>query len=560
MMYQNYFFIKKNQKLFDFIEEFEIQKKDNKKIAIKISNNGKFEGLISLGDLRRLQKKKNQNISVDKFINKDPVIIKDEDLTNDLYQDLNKKIDKKNIKNIEQIILVNRKNIFLKVLDYKFLFNDYEYKNVCVIGLGHIGLPLVVHLLKNFKKVKGFDKNIKKIKNLKKLKLDFYEKNLNTNLKYFLKNKKFEISNNLKKTLAEVYIICLGSDLIGNNIDNSKLIDVANNLGKVLKKYDLVILRGTVPIGASRKIFLKTLTKNTKLKCGEEFYFSYLPERIIEGNALEEIDKIPQLISGYSENCLNQIKIFSNKVFNNTIGLSSIEEGEIIKLASNSYRDLNFAFSNELARIANSYKLSGSKLIEKANYGYERNNISRPSLGVGGFCLPKDPYLFKKSLNKKINGYRLGDLSRKINDGTIKFYGKIIIHNLKSIKKNRYKILIMGLAFKGTPETIDLRNSPGLDLANFIKDRNTEIEFLDPMQNMIQKFSGIKKNYSFCINHSKINNFDMIIIINNHQYFLEMINKNLKTNKTVHKKFIFDCWNLLDKNNIINLNWNYLNL
>ena len=559
-MQQDYFFIKKNQKLFDFIEEFEIQKKNNKKIAIKISNNKKFEGLISLGDLRRLQKKKNKNIIVDEFINKNPIIIKDDELNNDLYQKLKKRINEKNIKNIEQVILVDKKNMFLKVLDIKILFNDYEYKNVCVIGLGHIGLPLAVHLLKSFKKVKGFDKNIKKIQDLKKLKLEFYEKNLNTNLKYSLKNNKLSISSNIKESVAEVYIICLGSDLVKNIIDNRKLIDVAKNLGKVLKKYDLVILRGTVPVGASRKIFLKTLIKNTKLKCGEEFYFSYLPERIIEGNALEEIAKIPQLISGYSENCLNQIKIFSNKVFNNTLSLSSIEEGEIIKLASNSYRDLNFSFSNELARIASFYKLSGSKLIEKANYGYERNNISRPSLGVGGYCLPKDPYLFKKSLNKKVDGYKLADLSRKINNSTIKFYGKLIIDKLKTIKKNKFKVLIMGLAFKGNPETIDIRNSPGLDLANFLKKHKTRVEFLDPMQNMMQKIFGPKDNYSFCINHQKINDCDMIIIINNHQYFLEIINKNLKTNKTIHKKFIFDCWNLLDNNNITNLNWNYLNL
>lgn len=558
MMFRNYFFIKKNQKICDFIEEFEIQNK-NKKIGIKISNNKKFEGMISLSDVGKL-KKKNQNLSIDKFINKTPIKIKENELNNDLYQLLQKKLKKNNVKNIGQVILVDKKNTFLNLLDYKSLFNDYEYKNVCVIGLGHIGLPLIVHLLKSFKKIKGFDKDIKKINNLKKLKFEFYEKNLNINLKNSLENNKIEISRNIKDSIAEVYIICLGSDLVGDKIDNKKLIDAAKNLGKVLKKYDLVILRGTVPVGASRKIFLKTLSKNTKLRCGEEFYFSYLPERIVEGNSLEEFMKIPQLISGYSENCLNQIKIFSNKVFDNILSLSSIEEGEIIKLASNSYRDLSFAFSNELARVANSYKLSGSKLIEKANYGYERNNISKPSLGVGGFCLPKDPFLFKKSLNKKFKGYKLADLSREINDGTIKFYGKIIIDKLKSIKKNKYKLLIMGLAFKGSPETIDTRNSPGIQLANFLKNRKIKIEFLDTMQNVMQKVFGPKNNYSFCLNHKKINDYDMIIIINNHEYFLNTINNNLKTNKTIHKKFIFDCWNLLDQNNVINLNWNYLNL
>ena len=78
---------------------------------------------------------------------------------------------------------------------------------------------------------------------------------------------------------------------------------------------------------------------------------------------------------------------YSKEIFQNVIKLESLEEGEIIKLASNSFRSLNFAFSNEISRISNLYGLSGSELINKANFGYERNNIAKPSLGVGGFCL-----------------------------------------------------------------------------------------------------------------------------------------------------------------------------
>lgn len=559
-MHPDYFFIKKNQRLSDFIEEFEIKKKNNKKIAIKISKNKKFEGLISLGDLRRLQKRNDKNIFVDKAINKHPVIIKEDEFNNNLYQKLKNRIKNKKIKYVDEVILVDKSNNFLKVLDYKTLFRNYNYKNICVIGLGHIGLPLAIHLLKSFKKIKGFDKDKEKIKNLKKGKLEFYEKNLNTILKYSLKNKKLDISNDLKKVESEVYIVCVGSELKGNKIDNKKLINIAKNLSKIIKQDDLIILRGTVPVGTSRQVFLKNLCKMTKLICGKDFYFAYLPERIVEGNALEELNKIPQLISGYSENCLNQIKIFSDKVFNNTLGLSSIEEGEIIKLASNSYRDLNFAFSNELTRIANLHQLSGSKLIEKANYGYERNNISKPSLGVGGFCLPKDPFLFKKSFNQKAKGYKFANLSREINNDTIKFYGNTIIKKLKSVKKNKYRVLIMGLAFKGNPETIDIRNSPGLELANYLKNKKINIDFVDPMQSMMKKLLKINNNFKFCVNKQKINDYDMIVIINNHQSFLDLIDKNLKANKTNHKKFIFDCWNLLDYNNLNNLNWNYFNL
>ena len=235
-MFRDYFFIKKNQKISDFIEEFEIQKKNNKKIGIKISNNKKFEGMISLSDVRKLQKEKDQSEIIDKFINKKPIIVKDNELNNNLYQELQKRFKKNNVKSTSQVILVDQRNTFLKILDYKSLFNDYEYKNVCVIGLGHIGLPLIVHLLKSFKKIKGFDKDKKKINNLKKSKFEFYEKNLNTNLQNSFENKKIEISNDIRKSIAEVYIICLGSDLDGDKIDNKKLIDVAKNLAKILKK------------------------------------------------------------------------------------------------------------------------------------------------------------------------------------------------------------------------------------------------------------------------------------------------------------------------------------
>ena len=86
---------------------------------------------------------------------------------------------------------------------------------------------------------------------------------------------------------------------------------------------------------------------------------------------------------------------FTKRFFSKVVETDSTEESEIIKLTSNAYRDLNFAFANEISRIANSYNLSGFNLIRKANLGYPRNNIDKPSLGVGGFCLPKDVFYLK---------------------------------------------------------------------------------------------------------------------------------------------------------------------
>jgi UDP-N-acetyl-D-mannosaminuronic acid dehydrogenase len=556
----NYYKIKHNQTLGSFIRDFERIKKNDIKLAIKLSKDNELEGIITLGDLRKIiEKKYDIKTLVKDLLNKKPIVVKENELNNNLYELLLKKISRNKDKiDIEEVIVIDKKNKFSRVLSFKSICENYNYKNICIVGLGHIGIPLAIHILKKFKSISGFDIDKKKIKDIKNLKLSFYEKNLDKSLKFYLSNDKFRLTSEIKKVSAEIYIICIGSDLTKNKADNKKLVKVAKNLSKKLKKNDIIILRGTVPVGGSRNLFLKELTKGTSLKPGYDFYFSYMPERIIEGNALEELEKIPQLVSGFSKNCEKEAINFSKNIFNNIVNLSSIEEGEIIKLASNSFRDLNFAFSNEISRIANLNNLSGSRLIEKANYGYSRNNFSKPSIGVGGFCLPKDPFLFKSSI-KNSHSYKLGVVSRKINDETILFYGKNIIRKLNSLKKKSKKILIMGLTFKGFPETLDIRNSPGIELGNFLKKNKIICEYMDPMHKSLKKIIP-KNKFKIIDDKVKLNNYDMIIVINNNQYFFDIIESKLKLNNSKNSKYIFDCWNILNESEITNLNWSYLNI
>ena len=387
--------------------------------------------------------------------------------------------------------------------------------------------------------------------------MNFYEKNLESSLNFYLSKKKLEITSKKNEVAAETYIICVGSDLSNNKANNKNLINIAKLLSKKIKKNDLIILRGTVQVGCSRNIFLKNLKNRTSLVCGKDFYFSYMPERNIEGNALEETEKIPQLVSGYSKNCLDQTINFVKKTFNNFIELKSIEEGEMIKLLSNSYRDLNFSFSNEISRIANKFNLSGSEIIEKANYGYERNNIAKPSLGVGGFCLPKDPILFQKFVNGG-KGYGLGKLSRKINYEVMRFTFNRIIKLLKGKKRNK-KALILGIAFKGLPETIDTRNSSALFLGKFLNKKGVRCDYTDPMSSKIIK-SKQKLGINILKKINNLNAYDLIVLVNNNPYYLHLLEKNLKMNNSKSKKFLFDCWNMVDKNYVKNLNWEYHNI
>ena len=422
--------------------------------------------------------------------------------------------------------------------------------------MGHIGLPLSVFILKKFKNVIGYDISKKKIDDIKKNNLGFHEKNLEKLLINHLKNKRLKLIDKLNDCNSEVYIVCIGTIIKNKKIINKNLKDLARTLSRKIKKGDLVILRGTVSVGTSRELFLRNIIKFSNLKNGKDFYFSFMPERLVEGNALEELEKVPQLVSGSTQKCLQVAYDYSKEIFQNVLKLESLEEGEIIKLASNSFRSLNFAFSNEISRISNLYGLSGSELIKKANFGYERNNISKPSLGIGGFCLPKDPLLFSNNSKKKSN-YKLGKISHDINKEITSFFVSKFLDLLK--KMNEPKILLMGLSFKGVPETLDMRNSTSLEIIKNLLKNKYKCHAYDPLGHILNKNFKIK-NLKILNNNFDINKYDLIIIVNDHPKFFEKIESKLKENRSSKRKYIFDTWNNIDKSFVENLGWKYLNI
>ena len=263
-------------------------------------------------------------------------------------------------------------------------------------------------------------------------------------------------------------------------------------------------------------------------------FLGHMPERIVEGNAINELENLPQIISGSTENCLNRSLNFCKYFFQKVINTVSCEESEIIKLSSNAYRDLNFAFANEISRIANLFNLSGHDLINKANLGYERNSIAKPGLGVGGFCLPKDVFLFNKMSEKKVKGYQFL-ISRAINDNSLERISNKIIF-LLNLKKSG-KVLILGGAFKGVPETIDIRNSSSINLSNKLSKKGIKNFIYDVKGKEIVKVNNYKKNFKFNIN--KISNFDFIILSNNNPKYRDIFLKKSPRKKTKQIKKIF---------------------
>ena len=305
------------------------------------------------------------------------------------------------------------------------------------------------------------------------------------------------------KIHSAIYIISLGTPL---GPDSKALLgpveDVTRDVAGYMTDQDLIILRSTVAVGTSRHL-IEHIPAITNL--------SFCPERTIEGKALEELHTLPQIISGNSAKAEDIAQSYFSTITSSVIKAATLETAELIKLASNSFRDLNFAFANLLALISHQHGVNVSELISLANFRYDRNKIALPGL-VGGPCLEKDSYILSQSLDGKYGDLLLG--ARNLNE---EFPSKAIEFVAQHGASKSTKVLVCGAAFKGEPITSDTRGSfvfeivKGLLNLGISKDN---IIIFDPKVDEV--IHGVQVvNYYTNITHD----FQYMIQLTNHKVF-----------------------------------------
>lgn len=551
--------IKKNFRIIDLLNLFDSHGKKKKYPDLSIYfKKKKFIGILTLGDLRRIRKKtSNLYKPAIKYLNKNPITIQNI-RDGEKYSKILKNCEKKNlsIERVKYIFKLDRNKNLIEIIDGVEFYNNSFFKKISVIGQGHVGLCLSGHLAKTHTNIVGIDSDIKKIKNLKKQRIPIKEPNLNVALMTASLNQNLRFTNKLE--ISEIYIVCFGTENNSFETDNKNLFNFINKLCKIIKKNDLIILRGTLSIGTTKKIS-DIISKKTKLKIGKEFYLSYSPERIVEGNAMNELENIPQIVSGMTVNCLTKALSFWKNFVKETIKTKNTDEAEIIKLLNNAHRLYSFSFANMTSVIAEKYNLNTYDLIGKVNYGYPRNPISKPSVGIGGFCLIKDFKILSQSSKLSIFKSEFKILNE---------VNKIIINTpLRSIRKfekkekrKLSKILIFGFAFKGVPQTNDCRNSPGLILSRNLLLNNYKVYLYDNIAKLEDVNSNDKKELNFInkITQEYINNMDAIVIMNNHEKNEEIISRYLK--KQTKNKLFFDSFSQFDSKVLLELNYYYATL
>ena len=374
-----------------------------------------------------------------------------------------------------------------------------------IIGLGYVGLPLAgVFAKKNFNVI-GFDIDPNKIDMLNQSK-----SYINHIKSKFLEsiNKKFTATTNFKNIQdVDVIIICLPTPLTRKkNPDLSFITSTLNIIKKYLKKGQIIILESSTYPGSTRQM-IEPIIKQKKFILGNNFFLGYSPEREDPSNKKYNISNIPKLLSGSTLECKNITSLLYSKVVKKIVLMSSLEAAEFTKIFENTFRSINIALVNELKLLATKTKLNINEIISAAStkpFGFK---AFQPGPGVGGHCIPIDPYYLSWVGKKNSIKMNFIGLAGKVNDMMPKW---IISESLKG--RNIKKALILGVAYKKNVD--DMRESPALEFIKIFQKKGIKVDYHDPYIKIIKtrKFKRTMKS----IDLKKISNYDIVYLLTNH--------------------------------------------
>lgn len=415
--------------------------------------------------------------------------------------------------------------------------------SIAVIGIGYVGLPLCLRFLKTGYKVYGIDKDVNKIKSIKKGR-SYISSIQNKEIKYAI-SKKFETTSDfsiIKK--VDIIIFCLPTPINKNkDPDMSYLNDGINKIKSYIKKHQIICLESTVYPGATEEFFLP-IFKKKKLEPGKNIFLIYSPEREDPGNKKFTIYKgnIPKLISGYSPNCLALAETLYSRI-TKVVKVSSIKTAEFTKLLENVYRSINIGFVNEMKLIANKMNINIHESIKAAKTKPFGFHAFYPGPGLGGHCIPVDPFILTWKAKKFGMMTRFIELSAKINDSMPYYAIDVLKKALKNSKKkiSKAKILILGVAYKKNSD--DIRESPSIRIISILKKLGCKISFSDPFFQNRSKLKNLEKKISIKsvkVNIKNLKKFDATILVTDHDSFdYNLVRK--------FSKIIVDCRNRFEK-------------
>ena len=394
---------------------------------------------------------------------------------------------------------------------------------VGILGFGYIGSVIGAVVASKGYEVIGFEKDERILECIKNEKSPFNEVGLEELLKSSIKNGNLIITEEYKNiALCDVLIVTVGTPLKENySADNSQIIQAINSIKDYLKDETLVILKSTVPPNTTKDIVAPMLEQINGLK------LAFSPERLAEGKAIQEFLSLPIIVGGINDESTEAACTFWREVLDVEVhGLSNSTTAEMVKLADNLWIDLNIALANELAKLSDKLNIDVLEVITAANTlpkgsKGQHVNILTPSMGVGGYCLTKDPWFVQKLGEEYEIDLFLPKNGRKVNDTMPSYTVGLIKENLARLNKENEEITIaiMGISFKNN--TSDCRFSPTKYVIEELIQSNYNVKICDPWTNLSDELLVTNLPVSKDIKET-IRNVDCVAFLAGHKEFYDL--------------------------------------
>jgi nucleotide sugar dehydrogenase len=380
-----------------------------------------------------------------------------------------------------------------------------------IVGLGYVGLPLLTQAISQDVNVKGFDVDSSKIEALKDNRSPIDDERLKEEVEQHVEPEHISDNEEILEN-SDYYIITVPTPVEGKEPNYDYVKSASETVSEYLSEGSTVVLESTVAPGTCRKI-VKPILEESGFGVGEEIHLAFCPERVDPGNEKWTIRNIPRVLGAYSDEGREKARKFYDDALEAEIfEASNLEVAEASKVTENAFRDINIAYANELAKTFDSIGVNAKEVIEAADtkpFGFMAHY---PGAGVGGHCIPVDPYFLIKESQDSGHDPQLLSKAREINESmpeyTVQKVMKGLNHDEKPVKNS--KIALLGLAYKSGVD--DMRRSPALVIKEKLEELGANIETFDPYLPEESDMDNLEESLDA----------DCILIATDHQEYMQL--------------------------------------
>jgi UDP-N-acetyl-D-glucosamine dehydrogenase len=401
---------------------------------------------------------------------------------------------------------------------------------VGVLGLGYVGLPLVREFASVGLRVVGFDIDDKKVKTLNSGR-SIIKHIPHSQVKKIVKARLFSATTNMARLkTVDAILVCVPTPLTQNREpDMQFIINSSKTIAKYLRSGQLIVFESTTYPGTTRQLVAPIL-QQSGLKAGKDFYLAYSPEREDPGNKNFTTKTIPKVVGGLTNKCRDMACKLYNTAIDKTIPVSSLEAAEATKIVENVYRCINIAMVNELKMVFDRMGIDVWEVINAARTKPFGFNAFYPGPGLGGHCIPIDPFYLTWKARQYGMPTRFIELAGEINTNMPHYVIMKTMEALNERKKslNGSKVLVLGLAYK--KDIDDLRESPSIKLIELLRHKGAKVDYNDPYVPKAPK----QRQHDLGMTSKKLSakmlaGYDVVLISTNHtDYDYGWIVKNAK--------------------------------